>query len=133
MMPGLSRFEPYAYGLLRIIAGFLFIFHGLQKLFGMYGGKAVPTMSLYGLAAMVEIGAGILIMIGLFAALAALIASGEMAAAYFMAHQPQGTWPIQNGGELAVLYCFIFLFVATRGSGTLSLDSMRGRGGRGRR
>jgi len=132
-MPGLSRFESYAYALMRIVAGLLFLFHGLQKLFGMYGGKTVPLMSQYGLAGVIELIGGALVMIGLFAGPAAFVASGEMAYAYFVSHQPGGTWPVENGGELAALYCFVFLYVATRGSGTWSVDWLRGRGRRGRR
>jgi putative oxidoreductase len=117
----LKRAEPYAYALLRIVAGLMFLFHGLQKLFGMYGGQAVEILSLRGLAGVIELVAGAMIMIGLYAALAAFIASGEMAFAYFMSHQPQAFWPIQNRGELAALYCFVFLYIATRGSGIWSV------------
>jgi putative oxidoreductase len=129
----LSRLESHAYALLRIVGGLLFLFHGLQKVFGMYGGKTMPLMSLAWFAGVIELVAGVLVMVGLFAAPAAFIASGEMAYAYFTVHQPQGTWPIQNDGELAALYCFIFLYVATRGSGIWSVDWLRGHGGRGRR
>jgi len=120
-MKALRRFEPYAYALLRIVAGLLFAFHGLQK-FGMLGGQAVPLASMFGAAAVIETVGGLLIMIGLATTPVALICSGEMAYAYFTAHQPRGTWPIQNGGEPAALYAFIFLYIATRGSGTLSVD-----------
>jgi putative oxidoreductase len=117
----LRRFEPYAYAFLRIVAGLLFMFHGLQK-FGLLGGQMVPLASKMGAAAVIETVGGVLIMIGLQAAPVAFIASGEMAYAYFTAHQPRGTWPIQNGGELAALYSFLFLYVATRGAGVLSVD-----------
>jgi putative oxidoreductase len=116
-----KRFEPYAYALLRIVAGFLFLFHGLQK-FGFVGGQAVPLASLFGAAAVIETVGGLLIMIGLFTTPVAFLCSGEMAYAYFTAHQPRGTWPIQNGGELAALYAFIFLYISTRGGGMLSAD-----------
>jgi putative oxidoreductase len=129
----LSRFEPYAYALMRIVAGLLFIFHGLQKLFGMYGGQVVPVMSMPGLGGVIELVGGALIMVGLFTVPAAFICSGEMAAAYFTAHQPSGGWPIQNQGELAVLYCFVFLYIATRGSGIWSVDWLRGGSRRVRR
>ena len=129
----LSRLESHAYALLRIVGGLLFLFHGLQKVFGMYGGTPMPAMSMHWFAGVIELVAGVLIMIGLFASLAAFIASGEMAYAYFTAHQPKGTWPVENGGELAALYCFLFLYVATRGSGIWSVDWLRGRGRRGRR
>jgi putative oxidoreductase len=120
-MKVLRRFEPYAYAFLRIVAGFLFLFHGLQK-FGLLGGQMVPLASKFGAAAVIETVGGVLIMIGLQAAPVAFIASGEMAYAYFTAHQPRGTWPIQNGGELAALYSFLFLYIATRGAGVLSVD-----------
>ena len=126
----LSRIEGPAYALLRIVSGLLFIFHGLQKIFGMYGGQAVELMSLRGLAGLIELIAGALIMIGLLTSIAAFIASGEMAFAYFMSHAPQGFWPIQNRGELAALYCFVFLYIAARGSGIWSVDWLRGRGSR---
>ena len=116
-----KRFEPYAYALLRIVAGLLFLFHGLQKLFGMYGGQTVELVSLRGLAGVIELVGGAMIMIGLYTSPVAFIASGQMAFAYFMSHQPQAFWPIQNRGELAALYCFVFLYISTRGSGPLSV------------
>lgn len=117
----LNRFEPTAYALLRIVAGFLFACHGLQKLLGLLGGHRVALASLPGAAGVIETVGGLLVMIGLFTSPVALICSGEMAFAYFMVHQPRGTLPIQNGGEPAVLFCFIFLFIATRGGGFLSV------------
>ena len=116
-----KRFEPYAYALLRIVAGLLFLFHGLQKLFGMYGGRTVELISLRGLAGLIELVGGAMIMIGLYTSPVAFVASGQMAVAYFMSHQPQAFWPIQNRGELAALYCFVFLYISTRGSGPLSV------------
>ena len=116
-----KRFEPYAYALLRIVAGLLFLFHGLQKLFGLYGGQTIELISLRGLAGLIELVGGAMIMIGLYTSPVAFIASGEMAFAYFMSHQPQAFWPIQNRGELAALYCFVFLYISTRGSGPLSV------------
>jgi putative oxidoreductase len=123
----LKGFEPHAYALLRIAAGLLFLFHGLQKLFGMYGGRAVEVLSLRGLAGIIELAGGSLVMVGLYASPAAFLASGTMAFAYFLSHQPQAFWPIQNRGELAALYCFVFLYIATRGSGMWSIDWLRGR------
>jgi putative oxidoreductase len=117
----LRRFEPYAYTLLRIVAGLLFLFHGLQK-FGILGGGMVPLMGKLGLAAIIETVGGALIMVGFMTSPIAFLASGEMAYAYFTQHQPKGTWPIQNQGELAALYAFIFLYISTRGSGMLSVD-----------
>ena len=121
-MKMLRRFEPYAYALLRIVAGLLFLFHGLQK-FGVLGGQlTLPPVSLIGLAAVIETVGGLLIMIGFATSPVAFICSGEMAYAYFTAHQPRGTWPIQNGGEPAALFAFIFLYIATRGGGRLSIE-----------
>ena len=122
--PFLRRFEPQAYALLRIVAGLLFLFHGLQK-FGFVGGQQVPLASIYGAAAIIELVGGALVMIGLLTPLAAFICSGEMAYAYFTAHQPKATWPIQNQGELAALYSFLFLYVAARGAGIWAVDRKR--------
>ncbi len=113
--------EP-VYAVFRIVVGLLFAFHGAQKLFGAFGGQRVPLMGLMGAAGVIEFGCGLLVAIGLLTWLAALIASGEMAVAYFMVHAPRGTWPILNQGELAVLYCFAFLLIAVRGAGMLSVD-----------
>ena len=122
-----ERYAPQVYALFRIVFGFLFLFHALQKVFGMFGGlggHAVPLGSMFGVAGIIELVCSVLIMLGLFTRIAAFIASGEMAAAYFIAHFPMGPIPIQNGGELAVLYCFAFLYIATRGPGMCSLDGM---------
>jgi putative oxidoreductase len=121
-MAARSGLEGYAYAALRIVSGLLFLFHGLQKVFGMYGGSVQPVGSLPWIAGAIEIGGGILVLVGLFTSLAAFVCSGEMAAAYFMAHFPKGFWPIENQGELAALYCFVFLYIAARGGGPLSLD-----------
>ena len=125
----LSRLEPHAYALFRIVTGLLFIFHGLQK-FGVFGGQGVALATRLGAAAVIEALGGGLVMIGLFTAPVAFICSGEMAAAYFLAHAPQAFWPIQNRGELAVLFCFAFLYIAARGSGIWSVDWLRGKGGK---
>jgi putative oxidoreductase len=123
----LGRYSPQIYALLRIVTGLLFLSHGLQKLFGIMGGKQVATLaSLQGLAGLIELVCGALVMLGLFGSIAAFIASGEMAAAYFMAHLPQGFWPIVNRGELAAMYCFLFLYIAATGSGIWSVDALRG-------
>ena len=95
----------------------------LQK-FGMLGGEAVPLASIYGAAAMIEVAGGLLIAIGLLTRVAAFVASGEMAFAYFLEHQPQGALPVQNMGVESVLFCFAFLYVAARGAGVWSVDSM---------
>ena len=117
-----ERYAPYLYALMRAVFGFLFIFHGLQKMFGLFGGRTAELVSLRGLAGIIELVAGTMIMVGWFTRPAAFLASGQMAVAYFMSHQPAGTWPIQNRGELAVLYCFAFLYIAARGAGPLSVD-----------
>ncbi len=121
----LGRFAPHLYALLRVVAGVLFACHGAQKLLGVFGGKQVPLMTQAGLAGVIELGGGIMIAIGLFASLAAFIASGEMAVAYFQAHVPRGLLPIQNQGELAALYCFLFLYIAARGNGMCSVQGGR--------
>lgn len=122
----LGRYEPYFYALLRIVAGFMFTLHGAQKLFNVpASGKPPMQLSAFlTFGGILELVLGLMVMFGLFAGFAAFIASGEMAVAYFTAHQPAGALPIQNGGELAVLYCFIFLYIAARGSSVLSLDSL---------
>jgi putative oxidoreductase len=116
-----SRVADVAYLLLRLLAGLLFAEHGLQKLFGLLGGSRMPLMSELGLAGVIELAAGVMVAFGVFPRWAALVASGEMAVAYFTMHAPQGFWPAQNHGELAVLYCFIFLFIAARGGGKLAV------------
>ena len=123
--------ESYAHALLRIVAGFTFSLHGFQKLFGffggMHGGRAHFFSELW-LAAVLECFGGLLILTGLFTRPVAFLLCGEMAVAYFKAHAPHGFWPITNGGELAVIYCFIFLFLMSAGAGPLSLDSsLRGK------
>ena len=125
-----ERYAPQVYALFRFVLGFLFLFHGLQKLMGMFGGQVVAVGSRPWIAGVIELVGGTLIALGLLTRPAAFIASGEMAVAYFLAHQPQGTWPIQNRGELAVVYCFAFLYIAARGAGIWSIDSIRKRGRR---
>jgi putative oxidoreductase len=121
-----SKWADTLYGLMRIIVGLLFSCHGAQKLFGVLGGQG-GAKGLFLVAGIIEFACGLLIAFGLFGALAAFLASGEMAAAYFMVHAKQGFWPIVNKGELAVAYCFVFLYIAARGSGALSIDSVMGR------
>ena len=123
----LAPFAPSAYALLRIIAALLFVSHGGQKIFGWFGGPPVPLGSLFGFAGIIEIVLGFLIAIGLFTGLAAFIASGEMAVAYFIGHFPKSFWPLENAGEPAVLFCFVFLYMATQGSGIWSVDAARSR------
>jgi putative oxidoreductase len=116
-----ERLAPYVYPLFRIVFGLLFLCHGLQK-FGVFGGHMMPLMSRFGVAACIETVAGALIAIGLFTRVAAFVASGEMAVAYFLSHYPRGFLPIQNQGEPAVLFCFAFLYIFTRGAGGLSVE-----------
>ena len=119
----LSRLSGTFYALLRIVAGFMFLQHGAQKLFGALGAEqSVELLSRAGLAGVIELGGGLLIMVGLYTSWAAFISSGTMAAAYFIAHAPRGFWTVENRGELAVLYCFVFLYLASKGDGRLSQD-----------
>ena len=118
----LGRFSPQFYALMRIVAGLLFACHGAQKLFGMFGMQHMPLVSQMGLAGVIEFFGGLFIAVGFLTGTAAFIASGEMAAAYVLAHFPRGPVPIRNGGELAVLYCFVFLFIASRGAGIWGVD-----------
>ena len=119
----LHRHADVAYALLRFVGGAMFACHGAQKLLGVLGAQKVELQSLMGLAGVIELVGGILVAIGLRAGWAAFVCSGQMAAAYFMVHARQGFWPIVNKGELAVLYCFVFLYIASRGSGAWSVDS----------
>jgi len=118
---------------MRIVVGFTFSCHGLQKLFGFFGGMgghggAAHPYTIFWVAGCLETVGGFLILLGLFTAPAAFILSGEMAVAFFMQHFPHGFWPIRNGGELAVVYCFVFLYLAAAGAGPLSADrAIRGR------
>lgn len=127
----LERYIDVIYALFRIIFGLLFASHGAQKLLGWFGGidgKGTPLGPEGGLgyvAGWIELITGLLIAIGLFTGIAAFLASGTMAAAYFIGHASGGFWPIVNKGELAVLYCFAFLYMAARGSGRWSVDGMR--------
>ncbi len=116
--------------LLRMVAGFTFSCHGAQKLFGMFGGHTAHAGSLPWVAGILETVGGLLIILGLFTRPVAFILCGEMAFAYFTVHFPHARLPIQNGGEPAVLYCFIFLYLVAAGAGSLSIDAMR-RGGNG--
>ena len=120
----LGKYSEPLYAVMRLVVGLLFACHGAQKLFGVLGGQsqlANPTLLAAGI---IEFVGGGLIALGLWAGYAAFVASGEMAVAYFTAHAPGGFWPIVNKGELAVLYCFVFLYVASRGSGPLSVDAL---------
>jgi putative oxidoreductase len=128
MTDRLSRYAPIALAVLRIVAGLLFMEHGTQKLFGFPAGEhaGVAMGSLPWIAGVLELVLGALIALGLFTRPAAFIASGEMAVAYWMAHAPQDPFPVNNGGDAAILYCFVFLYLVFSGPGALSLDR-RGR------
>jgi putative oxidoreductase len=118
----LGRVGPQLYAVMRIAVGLLFACHGAQKLFGLFGGQHVALVSQFGIAGVIELVGGLLIAIGFLTGTVAFIASGEMAYAYFTVHMPRGGVPIQNGGELAVLYCFVFLYIASRGVGVWGVD-----------
>lgn len=124
----LAAYAVQAYAVMRIVVGLLFLCHGLQKVFGLFGGvngAPAPLLSLLGIAGLIEVLTGALIAVGWFASAAAFLASGQMAAAYFIGHFPSGFWPIQNGGEESVFYCFVFLYLATQGAGIWSFDGRR--------
>lgn len=120
----LNFWQPRLHSILRIVAAFLFIQHGTQKMFGFPAPQHNPfeLFSLMGAAGTLEAVGGLLLLLGLFTRPVAFILSGEMAFAYFMVHAPQNFWPILNGGELAVLWSFLFLFFAVAGGGAWSLD-----------
>ena len=128
MQPFMSRFNAQGYALMRIVVGFLFLWHGVQKLFNFPAGMpaGVPAYIIYG-AGPIELICGILVMIGLLTRFAAFLACGQMAAAYWIAHGTKALLPIQNNGELAVLYCFVFLFISTQGGGIWSVDAAQKR------
>jgi putative oxidoreductase len=123
MRPILGRFSGPAYALLRFVAGAMFACHGAQKLFGAFGAERQTGNPMMLVAGVIEFFGGVLIAIGLAASYAAFVASGQMAVAYFLAHAQGGFWPILNKGELAVLYCFVFLYISARGSGEWSVDA----------
>jgi putative oxidoreductase len=130
MRTNLSTAAGISHALLRMTAGLMFMLHGGQKLFAWFGGPGgkggtVELASLMGLAGVLEVFGGALIIIGLFTMPVAFLLSGQMAVAYFMAHFPNGFWPIENRGEPAALFSFIFLFLAFNGAGPLSVDAMR--------
>lgn len=125
---------PRLRSILRIVTGLMFMLHGAQKLLGFPdpGAKLQPHAPLlFKAAGFIELIGGALITLGLLTSIAAIIAAGEMAVAYFKQHAPGGIWPTLNGGELAALYCFVFLYLAFAGPGPWSIDAMMGRG-RGR-
>jgi putative oxidoreductase len=131
-MPGPipARWSGYLLSLLRIVAAFLFIAHGTQKLFAWPIDEprdAAQLLSLMGLAGVLETFGGTLLLLGWLTRPVAFLLAGEMAVAYFMSHFPRGFWPILNRGELPVLYCFLFLYLAAIGGGPWSIDAVRSR------
>jgi putative oxidoreductase len=128
-MQFLSAWSRHLYAVLRIVSGFTFLWHGSQKLLGFPAGMPgdAPALIVY-VAGPIELVGGILIMIGLQTRLAAFLCSGLMAAAYWMAHGLKAVLPLQNGGELAMLYCFLFLYIAAQGPGIWSVDGRRSSG-----
>jgi putative oxidoreductase len=131
MLSFLKPYQEHTYALLRIITGYMFLWHGTRKLFGFPGGEPASGY-MFWLAGPIELIGGVLVMIGLFTRPLALLSSGFCAAAYWMAHGSfdalpgSAMLPITNGGELAVLYCFVFLYIAARGAGIWSVDATRG-------
>jgi putative oxidoreductase len=121
---------PRLLSVLRIVAAFLFIAHGTQKLFGVPAAEPrdpVALFSLLGVAGVLETFGGLLLLVGLFTRPVAFLLAGEMAVAYFLRHAPQAFWPLLNRGELSVLYCFLYLYLAAVGGGPWSLDRLRRR------
>ena len=125
----MQRFGGQTYALMRIMTGFLFLWHGSQKLLGFpLPAPDAPAFIIY-IAGSIELIGGVLVMFGLFTRWAAFLCSGLMAAAYFMGHAKQGFFPLINKGELAALYCFVFLFISAHGSGIWSVDGARSKSG----
>ncbi|MBA3940429.1 MAG: LuxR family transcriptional regulator [Sphingopyxis sp.] len=124
-MKFLDGFGEQAYALLRIVAGLLFLAHGVQKFLNFPVAFPYPLNPMLQAAGAIELVAGVLIVIGLFTRPAAFVASGMAAVGYWVAHGTQGPYPISNGGETIALYCFVFLYIATRGAGIWSLDGAK--------
>lgn len=122
----MKSFTAHTYSLMRIVVGLLFLWHGTQKLFGfpLPAPEGAPNFVIY-IAGPIELVGGLLVMVGLFTRWAAFLCSGLMAAAYWMVHGTQALFPIVNKGELAALYCFVFLFISAQGAGIWSIDSAR--------
>lgn len=128
-----SSWSSFLLSLLRIATSLGYMTHGTQKLIGWPASQpqsGVELMSLMGLAGVIETFGGALLLLGLFTRPVAFLCAGQMAAAYFMAHAPQSFWPVLNGGEVAVAYCFTFLYLSAAGPGGLSIDAMMGKSGR---
>jgi len=128
-MRRLAYLQPYIRSLVRVVIAATFSLHGMQKVLGYFGGMGgkgatASFATLPWIAGCLELGGGLLLVLGLFTAPVAFVLSGEMAVAYFMMHYPRGFFPVSNGGELAVLYCFLFLYLFVAGPGPLSLDAL---------
>jgi putative oxidoreductase len=126
----LDRYTPFALAALRIVAALIFMEHGTQKLFGFPAPPASglpPVLSLYWIGAILEFAGGLLILVGLFTRPVAFLLAGEMAVAYWMFHAPRSFYPVLNGGDAAILYCFVFLLLVFTGPGVLSIDGRRGK------
>jgi putative oxidoreductase len=127
-MNDLDRYAPYALAALRIVAALIFMEHGTQKLFGFPAPPErglPPVLSLFGIGAILEFVGGLFILVGLFTRPVAFVLSGEMAVAYWLFHAPQSIYPILNGGDAAILYCFVFLLLVFTGPGAWSIDGAR--------
>jgi putative oxidoreductase len=129
LMSALTPWEPRLRSLARIVIGFTFSLHGWQKAFGAFGGLGgfhPPLTSMLGIAGVIETIGGAFIIAGLFTRPIAFLLAGEMAIGYFRTHAPRGFWPLTNGGELAVFYCFFFLWLSSAGAGPWSVDAAIG-------
>lgn len=128
-MKTLNSLSPIILSVLRVVVALLFIEHGTMKLFGFpaSGHAGPPFMSLFGLAGVIEVVGGLFVLFGLYTRVAAFIMSGEMAFAYFMVHIHHGIFPALNGGDAAVMFCFVFLYLVFAGGGAISLDARMGR------
>ncbi|MFD1482160.1 DoxX family protein [Paracoccus nototheniae] len=127
---GLSAYRPQMLGLLRIVAALLFFAHGTQKILGFPASDMSPALlTLPWIAGMLELVGGAALILGLFTRPVAFVLSGQMAVAYFMAHAPQSPFPALNGGDAAILFCFVFLYFVFSGPGAFSLDRASGRDG----
>lgn len=125
--PSDARYASHALTALRIVAGLLFLAHGLVKLLGFPPGAAPgqqEILGLFGAAGVIEVGTGALMVLGLFTRAAAFLASGEMAVGYWLAHAPKSLYPVLNGGDAAILFCFVFLYISAAGPGAFSLDGV---------
>jgi putative oxidoreductase len=124
----LERYAPYALAILRIVTALIFLEHGAQKLFGFPGeppGGLPPSFSFFWVGGVLEFFGGLLVLVGLFTRPVAFVLSGEMAIAYWMFHAPKSIFPVLNGGDAAILYCFVFLYLVFAGPGPWSIDQAR--------